>query len=75
MLIVILDCNIVEFKVLKLIVNCLTLISFESRIKNKKYSSSGGNWSFVNFRGVIDETYNFRGNCLFTYYKFVFMIE
>ena len=20
-----------------------------------------GNWSFVNFRGVIDETYNFRG--------------
>ena len=21
----------------------------------------GGDWSFVNFRGVIDETYNFRG--------------
>jgi len=21
----------------------------------------GGNWSFVNFRGIIDETYNFRG--------------
>ena len=21
----------------------------------------GGNWSFVNFRGVIDETYNFGG--------------
>ena len=20
----------------------------------------GGNWSFVNFKGVIDETYNFR---------------
>jgi len=27
----------------------------------------GGNWSFVNFRGVIDEPCNFRGgNCLFT---------
>jgi len=32
MLIVIFDCNIVEFKVLKLIVNCLSLISFESRM-------------------------------------------
>jgi len=44
MLIVILGCNIVEFKVLKLIVNCLPLISFESRIKKKiyKFSSSGG---------------------------------
>jgi len=35
MLIVILDCNIVEFKVLKLTVNCLSLISFESRIRKK----------------------------------------
>jgi len=44
MLIVILDCNIVEFKVLKLIVNCLSLISFELMIREKKYkfSSSGG---------------------------------
>jgi len=31
----ILDCNIVEFKVLKLTVNCLSLISFESRIRKK----------------------------------------
>jgi len=30
-------------------VNWLTLCNF------------GGNWCFVNFRGVIDETYNFRG--------------
>jgi len=36
MLIVILDCNIVEFKILKLIVNCLLLISIESRIRRKK---------------------------------------
>jgi len=35
MLIVIFDCNIVEFKVLKLIVNCLSLISFELRIRKK----------------------------------------
>jgi len=37
MVIVILDCNIVEFKLLKLIVNCLLLISIESRIRRKKY--------------------------------------
>jgi len=35
MLIVILDCNIVEFKVVKLIVNCLPLISFELTIRKK----------------------------------------
>jgi len=35
MLIVILDCNIVEFKVLKLVVNCLSLISFELMIRKK----------------------------------------
>jgi len=35
MLTVILDCNIVDFKVLKLIVNCLPLISFELRIRKK----------------------------------------
>jgi len=35
MLIIILDCNIVKFKVLKLIVNCLSLISFELRIRKK----------------------------------------
>jgi len=35
MLILILDCNIVEFKVLKLIVNFLPLISFELRIRKK----------------------------------------
>ena len=40
MLIVILDCNIVEFKILKLIVNCFPLVSFELRIRKK--SSSGG---------------------------------
>jgi len=39
MLIIILDCNIVEFKILKLIVNCLTLISFELMIR-KKYKLS-----------------------------------
>jgi len=43
MLIVILDCNIVEFKVLKLMVNCLSLISFELKIKKiYKFSSLGG---------------------------------
>jgi len=29
------DCNIVEFNVLKLTINCLSLISFESRIRKK----------------------------------------
>jgi len=37
MLIVILDCNMVEFKVLKLIVNCLQLISFELRRRKKNH--------------------------------------
>jgi len=37
MLIVIFDCNIVEFKVLKLTVNCLSLIFFESNIKENSY--------------------------------------
>jgi len=35
MLTLTLDCNIVEFKVLKLIVNCLPLISFELWIRKK----------------------------------------
>jgi len=34
----------------------------------------GGNWSFVNFKSVIDETYNFMGgNCLFTPFKTIFL--
>jgi len=41
MLIVIFDCNIVGFKVLKLIVNCLPLISFELRIRRKKNKFMG----------------------------------
>ena len=38
----------------------------------------GGNWSFVNFREVIDETYNFRGViaylliCYFNFSNFVY---
>ena len=30
----------------------------------------GGNWSFVNFRGVIDETYNFRGVIAYLLHKY-----
>jgi len=32
---IIITCNIVEYKILKLILNCLSLISFESRIRKK----------------------------------------
>jgi len=41
MLIVILDCNIVGSRVLKLIVNCLPLIFFELRIRRKKNKFTG----------------------------------
>ena len=37
------NCNIIEFKVLKLIVNCLSLISFQLRIRSKK----------IKFRGIL----------------------
>jgi len=42
MLIVILDGNVVEFKVLKLIVNCLPLISFKLRIRKRKKNQVQG---------------------------------
>jgi len=41
MLIVILDCNIVEFKILQLIVNCLPLISWVKDKKKKKIKFRG----------------------------------
>jgi len=34
-----------------------------------------GNWSFVNFRGVIDETYNFRGEIAYLLFFFYLMLQ
>jgi len=35
----------------------------------------GGNWNFVNFRGVIDETYNFRGEIAYLLIFFVLQTQ
>jgi len=51
---------------------CKTLYSLTKKFdRNGKLINvvkfQGGNWSFVNFKKIIGETYNFGDNCLFTF--------
>jgi len=52
MLTVILNCNIVEFKVLKLTINYSLLISFESRIRKKIYKFSSS-WNILHLSAKL----------------------